>query len=813
MTTKNKLLLGAATLLALAPVAAYAQDGGTTQLQEIEVIGVTPLGGDELALDKVPGTVRSIKADQLRRDQDGVTVQENFARNVPGVSVSDVTGNPFNKEIFFRGFQSSPTIGIPQGLAVYQNGVRVNEALGDTVNYDLIPQAAIERLDVWTNNPIFGLNALGGALSFKTKSGFTFQGMEFETKIGSFGRYEGSAQWGAQAGNWAGYISIEGARDGGWRDYSKSNVRRVFGDVGYKTDTAEIHFNMTFADNKLGVVGPTPKQLLDDRRKTVYTGDQVSDNEMFMLATQGNFELPRNWSLQTNAYYRRFSRDGVDGNDTDVGPCEDNPRFLCLEAEEFPGVDDDDRRLFVRDPITGKRIRNRWFPGDEDDFGPGSTPGSIERSRIRTDAGGGTVQATNESEIFGKKNHFVAGVSYDYASTDFKGWSELCIIPGNLQCMGTGQQYYTQIPGGITPVDITGKNHYLGIYATNTLDLTDRLSATVGGRFNYAKIIVDDHGKIFPLKRNGDRAGPGLDSTSEFVRFNPMGGFTYKFTPAITGFASYSETNRAPTPLELGCANPRVPCPLEATLVSDPPLKQVVTRTGEAGFRGKHEFTGAMVNWSASVYRAENKNDIFNVPSAITGRGVFVDGGKTRRQGVELAAQVNAEKWALYANYAFVDATFRKRIRLNSGSPAAGENGIRVMKGDHLTGIPPHQLKFGGAYRVTERWTVGADAVINSSQRFVGDENNTQPKLPGYAVFNGNTSFQATESIRLFAGVQNIFNKKYETFGTYFETEDIGFLGLNDARSMTPARPRAIYAGVNVRFMPDAPAPALTTKY
>src|SRR5262249_21172264 len=67
---------------------------------------------------------------------------------------------------------ASPLQGTPQGLAVYMQGIRVNEAFGDTVNWDLIPKVAIGRSDVWTNNPAFGLNALGGAISFQMKDGF-----------------------------------------------------------------------------------------------------------------------------------------------------------------------------------------------------------------------------------------------------------------------------------------------------------------------------------------------------------------------------------------------------------------------------------------------------------------------------------------------------------------------------------------------------------------------------------------------------------------------------------------------------------------
>jgi len=60
-------------------------------------------------------------------------------RVAPGVVINDVTGNPFQPEVDFRGFVASPVSGTPEGLAVYMNGIRINEAWGDTVNWDLIP--------------------------------------------------------------------------------------------------------------------------------------------------------------------------------------------------------------------------------------------------------------------------------------------------------------------------------------------------------------------------------------------------------------------------------------------------------------------------------------------------------------------------------------------------------------------------------------------------------------------------------------------------------------------------------------------------
>ena len=98
-------------------------------------------------------------------------VVETLQQRIPGVISNNVQGNDFATDLRYRGFSASPVQGTPQGLAVYLQGVRVNEAFGDTVNWDLIPTIAIGRADVWTNNPAFGLNALGGAISFQSAKG------------------------------------------------------------------------------------------------------------------------------------------------------------------------------------------------------------------------------------------------------------------------------------------------------------------------------------------------------------------------------------------------------------------------------------------------------------------------------------------------------------------------------------------------------------------------------------------------------------------------------------------------------------------
>src|SRR5947199_7355384 len=176
-----------------------APQATTRNLRRVFVYPTAPTttASSGMDVDKVPASINAVGAGQIARTG-SLNIADALQQQVPGIIISDTTGNPFQPDIQFRGFVASPVAGTPQGLAVYQNGVRVNEAFGDTVNWDLIPEAAIERLNLVTGNPVFGLNALGGALAVEMKNGFTFQGFEGEVHGGSFGRRAGSLQYGAR---------------------------------------------------------------------------------------------------------------------------------------------------------------------------------------------------------------------------------------------------------------------------------------------------------------------------------------------------------------------------------------------------------------------------------------------------------------------------------------------------------------------------------------------------------------------------------------------------------------------------------------
>ena len=766
----------------LAAVAAYGQTAPAASnapvvLPTIDIFSSTPLSGTGVDVDKVPSAVTSIDSRQISR-QRSANIVNSVAATTPGVDVQSVSGNAFQPDVSFRGFDASPISGTPQGLAIYQNGMRVNEAYGDTVNWDLIPTSAVRDIDVISNNPAFGLNALGGALSVRMKDGFSFQGVSVDVMGGSNGRLQSSFQWGQQIGPWATYLAVEAAHDSGYRKASASEIRRLYGDIGYRGDKAELHLNMGAASNVFGATASAPAELLALSWSNVYTTPQTSANQVGYVNASLHVEATPTWSFDGTAYVRSIYQRTIDGNSTNVQPCA-NPAFLCFGDTVTPA-----------NGLDGLQLANP--------FGPADTLGEIDRTSTQTTSVGLTGQATNVDKLWGHDNHFVLGASLDYGVTNFGASAEIGVIQPDFSLTGSGISLGPSgNPTSAGPVALRTRNLYTGLYALDTFDVTPALSISVGGRLNLAGIRLED------------QLGTQLNGDSSFWRFNPMIGATYKFSSDLTAYAGYSEANRAPTPLELGCADPAHPCILASFLVSDPPLKQVVARTYEAGLRGSHDYGEAVgrLGWKLGVFRTDSENDILNVPDPLqAGFGYFTNVGATRRQGLEAEVNFKADKFSLYGSYAYTDATFRNALTLASNSPAADANGyIYIQPGNQLPMVPRQRLKLGGDYRVTNDVKVGVDVLAVGPQYFAGDGSNQLPQLPGYAVVSADASWQVAKTVQLYLRAENLLGQSYYTYGAFFDTGAIPNFGnggapFTDPRSLSPAQPRSIYAGIRATF-------------
>ena len=766
---------GTLAITLLRPIsAAHAQaaSGEPSQLPTMTVIGSTPLLGTGIDRDKVPGQVNVLDERDIARTG-APNLTRALTEQVGGVTLDNAAGNPYQPDLFFHGFRASPLQGTAQGLAVYVGGVRFNQAFGDTVNWDLIPSVAIDQINLEGSNPAFGLNALGGALNVRLKNGFTYHGGEASVSGGSFGRVQGDLQYGRQSGNVAAYFAASGVHEAGWRDGQSSETQNLFGDIGWRNDRSEVHLGITAANSRLNGPGTTPIELLAASPRAQFTAPNAIANKYTQVALSGSIEVNDTLSLQGNAYYSYFQQRIWNGNAPSFGPCNDGSGGLC----NGDGIQLTDR--------SGNLIP---------DFLNGGQYGQLDTQSTVTNAYGAAVQATETTAVFGLANQFVLGASFDGAVTTFNGSTSAGALTGLSRSFQGQGITIDQADGSIAPVRVGITSGNYGVFAADTLDLTQRLSATLSGRFNATQIDLHDQN------------GTALNGNHAYNRFNPAAGLTYKVAPWLTAYGGYSEANRAPTPAELSCANAAAPCSLANFFVGDPDLKQVVAHTVEAGVRGiVKPFEGATLSYTAGLFHSDLDDDILFVNSPVQGRAFFQNVGATRRQGVDAGLKLSTPRWQAWIGYAYTEASFRKGFLEASGSnPAADANGnIAIRSGDRLPGIPAHQIKLGVSYKATDSWTVGATAVGASGSFLFGDEANVTPKLPGYFVVNLNTAYQLTERVQLFGAVENVTSQRYYVYGTFSPTSSVQIAQAPNAtnpRSYNVAAPVGGFGGVRVTF-------------
>ena len=636
------------------------------------------------------------------------------------------------------------------------------------MNWDLIPPNAIAQVNVEGSSPLFGLNALGGSVVVKLKDGFDYQGGEFVAYGGSYGRAGALFQYGAESQNASAYVALEAVHDHDFHDTAGSELRQFYGDLGWRNDKSEIHLSITADDNALGNPGATPEDLLSLDRAANSTAPNLARNQYVNVNLRGSYDIDDNTSVQGVAYYTNFSQRLTSGDTTDSVAC---GTILC----------EDDGVTPLTTPTGGSVPSSIAGP---------NLYSALSLEGIDSNAYGASAQVSQESSIFGHSNHLVAGASFDGAISSFNSATYFGGLTSNLWFIGPGYEI-DQGDLSTAPVGLQTYDQYYGVFFTDRYELTDRLAATVSGRFNLADIALHD------------RLGTALSGNNQYAHFNPGVGLTYQLLPPLQLFGNFSEANRAPTPNELECSNPAIPCLLPSAYISDPSLKQVVARTVELGARGRlPDAFGGRFTWDADFFHTLNTDDIIYV-SAInsTQGGFFQNAGDTLRQGFEATLTWKTQRVRATLGYTYTDATYQSAQTLNSpNNLAANMNGqIFVVPGDRLPLVPAQRANLTVDYDVTDRWTVGGTLIGASSQFLIGDDGNQQKPLGGYVIANLNTSYKVTDNIQLFGVIDNITNQRYNTYGTFVQVNLISNT-FSNPRVYVPGPPVEAFGGVRVTF-------------
>ena len=320
----------AAALGLFAAVAARAQSPANpaTALEApaVHVIGIRPVPGLGTPLRDIPNAVQSTDAEEIR-SRDALDVADHLARSFSGVSLNDSQSNAFQQDLVYRGFTASPLLGVPQGLAVFVDGVRVNEAFGDMVNWDLIPRNAIANLHLVSGaNPAFGLNTLGGVLSMHTKSGFAFPGEALRLSSGSFGRRLLEGESGGHGERADYFAALRALDERGWREHASSRLRQGFLKAGWQDARTDLDVSLALADNAMQGTQTLPASMLDAPRRA-YTWPDRTENQLGFLTVRASRFVMDDVLVSGTVYARDLQQDAVASNvNAEAGPPAFNDR-------------------------------------------------------------------------------------------------------------------------------------------------------------------------------------------------------------------------------------------------------------------------------------------------------------------------------------------------------------------------------------------------------------------------------------------------------------------------------------------------------
>ena len=526
--------------------------------------------------------------------------------------------------------------------------------------------------------------------------------------------------------------------------------------------------------------------------------------------------------IRTNTFNGDINEDTLDQSIYQPGAAE----RTALAAAGYTGV-----------PAAGATAENTPFPfwrcignvliRDE----PGEKcNGLLNQTHTKQHNAGASANSTYFGSANGQHNQLTVGGGYDHSSAHFLQSTELGYLLPDRSIKGAGG-FGDGVTGGNvdgepfdTRVDLDGRADTGSFYATDTLSLRRGVNFTLSGRYN--RTTIDNKDGIRPTAGSGSLTGNHV-----FDRFNPAAGVTFSPLRTLNMYFGYSEASRAPTSIELGCADPQEPCKLPNAMAGDPPLEQVMARTWEAGIRGIGE--GA-VTWSFGYFRSDNRNDILFVASQQTGFGYFKNFGRTRRQGIEIDSKVRVSRFVFGGGYTLLDATYQSDEIVNGSSNSTNESaatGIRglgdvqeIQPGDKIPLTPRHMVKAYTDVHVNSKFTVDFSMTAFTSSFARGNENNQhQPDglyylgpgtSPGYAVFELGSRYQIHRQFQVFVQVNNLFDRKYYTaaqLGPTGFTNAGNFIArpfpavgsefpVQHATFYAPGAPRAAWAGLKFTF-------------
>ena len=480
----NRIQLAVAVLSSLTPLMpAWGQSdpNAAPMLKEVQVINTSPLPGIGIEKYKLPYEVQSVDSQTIQKSGSR-TLSEFMNENLTGVNVNDIQGSPYQADVTYRGMRASATLGASQGLSVYMDGVRMNQPFGDVVNWDMFPEAAIDTVTlVPGSNPMYGLNTLGGALAFTTKSGLTTQGNELTTSYGSHGRLKLDITHGGKSTDgWHRFVAISAFDEDGWRNHSDGSLQNLFVKIGRTKEDTNWDVSYMFGNSKLHGNGLTPSTnygeldaasstntttgLYESDRASVYSWPDQTINKAHVISFNMQHVLDANTELATTAYVKYGTQSRIGGD-------------VEWDVTEAEGVIN---RNSTKQTTVGLATNFTKIL----DSHQVTTGASLERSKMSY----GATQAAN------------------------------CYLNTTTREVSTS----TDCDAEETTAGVTGTSTAFGTYLADTYQLSDNTFVTAAGRFNQTTVA-----NTLTSYTNGTSEGSESESFT-YRKFNPSLGMTHQ---------------------------------------------------------------------------------------------------------------------------------------------------------------------------------------------------------------------------------------------------------------------------------------------
>ncbi len=696
----------------------------TTPLQQVVI--TAPLGGSAVPLDEVPANIQQITFGAISR-AGAPSLSGTLNQMAGGVNLNNTQGNPFQQDLNFRGFTASPVLGTPEGISVYVDGVRVNEAFGDVVNWDLIPQAAISSLEVIPGaNPVFGFNTLGGAVSITTKRGFDNPGTNLEVYGGSFGRHVEQFGTGGHDRHFDYYFGGTLFDERGWGDQNPSRVRQGYSEFGYRDSENDISLNLTYADNRLLGNQTLPLSMLSDPYQS-YTWPDIQTNQMVFLTLTARHRLTARWTVTGKAYFRREITDIFNSN---------------INGNFDPSL-----------PVAS---------GNEP---MGNAIEGIDQYRP-----GGALQLSGHSLIFGHRNTLIVGASYDPAWTNYRQFN---------QQAGIARDTVSSSPQVLGTL-LRAINNYSGVYFSDTFGITHKLFLNLAGRYNHASVTLEDR---LGTALNGhdvyNRFDPSIGLT-----FNPTRKLTVyavfnQGTRVPTPMELTCANPNAPCILPNAFSSDP---PLKAVVAKN-------VEIGARGELGSGlSFTASVfrtniendIQFVAAGGGAVSSGYFVNV--GLTRRQGVSLGLKGRKGPFGFGIHYS------FVDATFQSPLILNSPNNSTAAPidCATCTDIRVQPGDRVPGIPLNIVKLHATYTLG-KLLLGVNVIGQTDIYARGDENNRDVNgpIPGFVLVNLNARYTLSSRWSVFARIDNALDRRYYTFGILGENELTGPGNTFDTTGLT----------------------------